>query len=58
MPLSTDTHDRAHKLPYISSELLALSSPLIHEEFFKEGVAEGDNPNWQRLVGFLDTPAA
>jgi hypothetical protein len=56
MPLSTDGYDRGHKLPYISSELLAIDSDIIYGEFFKEG--EGENCYWAQLLNFLVTPAA
>ena len=36
MPSEQDTYDRAHRLPYISSELLAIDSDLIYKEFFRE----------------------
>lgn len=31
MPDEKDGHDRCHKLPYISSELLAIDSELIYQ---------------------------
>ena len=43
MPNSQDSHDRCYRLPYISSELLALNSDLIYSEFFQPEVKEEDN---------------
>lgn len=40
LPKEEDGHDRCHKLPYISSELLAIDSELIYTEFFPEGQNE------------------
>ena len=54
MPALTDGHDRCHKLPYISSEILALNSELIYSEFFPHC----DSPFWEQLLAFLDSPAA
>lgn len=58
MPDPAQGHARCHHLPYISSELLALDSPLILEEFFREGVEDADNDWWRQLVRFLQTEAA
>ena len=58
MPTKNDTFDRAHRLPYISSELLALDSLMIHGEFFREDVKENENGNWTKLIIFLDSEAA
>lgn len=43
MPLESDGYDRCHRLPYISSELLALDSDLIFKEFFSEEQNVVDN---------------
>jgi hypothetical protein len=58
MPLPTDSYDRGHKLPYISSELLAIDSELIYGEFFRSDLSEEANPFWQQLIHFLETAAA
>jgi hypothetical protein len=58
MPYPAQGHARCHQLPYISSELLALDSALILEEFFKESVEDADNEWWKQLVRFLETEAA
>lgn len=58
MPRETDSYDRGHKLPYISSELLAIDSELIYEEFFRSDLPEDANPFWQQLLHFLETAAA
>ena len=58
MPTEQDTYDRAHRLPYISSELLAIDSELIYKEFFKEGENETSNQYWKELLTFLDGEAA
>jgi hypothetical protein len=34
MPLESDGYDRCYKLPYISSELLAIDSDIIYTAFF------------------------
>lgn len=58
MPLPTDSYDRGHKLPYISSELLAIDSELIYAEFFPNDQSEEANPYWLKLIHFLETSAA
>ena len=58
MPSHSDGHDRCHKLPYISSEILALNSELIYMEFFRNDQPPADNPFWAQLLAFLDSPAA
>lgn len=37
MPLETDTDTRKYRLPYISSEMLAINSPLIYCSLLGEG---------------------
>lgn len=54
MPVLEDGYDRCHKLPYISSEILAIDSDIMFSPFF---VKEGDNQFWAELLKFLETPA-
>lgn len=58
MPQEHQGHDRCHRLPYISSELLAIDSDLIYCEFFKEGEKEENNQFWKLLLAFLDSTTA
>ena len=58
MPKETDSYERGHKLPFISSELLAIDSDFIYREFFKSDIPEEANPFWLQLIGFLETNAA
>jgi hypothetical protein len=36
MPTEEDTHNRAHKFPFITSEILSSDVPAIFDMFFKE----------------------
>jgi hypothetical protein len=58
MPTEEDSYDRKHRLPYISSELLAIDSDLIYNEFFREAENEVENQYWKELLTFLDSEAA
>ena len=36
MPTEEDTHNRAHKFPFIASEIFSSDCPIIFEMFFSE----------------------
>lgn len=58
MPQESEGYDRGHKLPYISSELLAIDSDLIYAEFFSNDSPEAQNLYWLQFLTFLDGSAA
>ena len=45
MPKQQEGYDRCHRLPYISSEMLAIDSEMFYRAFFGEDVAKNCREN-------------